>query len=206
MYTSLWWQFCSALRTVTEQLRAGARLQRLIPNSRRMILTNSGHAAMLETTVSVYKLLRRAQVLPRSDVTASEDERPSASSAQPANSSQQRNGSLQHVSVPEQQSGAPTYLMQQAANGADQGYAGAQVAAARSMEASDLSQSKLSTSTAPSRNGASTQPGSSTNGSTPAAQQGRSMTQQPHQLRNNAMTPRRSSIHRLSGATITFTI
>lgn len=129
-------------------VRAGARLQRLIPHSRRVILTNSGHAAMLETSVSIYKVLRRAQVLPWPGVASSSDDEQSAASTAPAaQHSCERNGSLQHVPVPVQQTTSPEQLQRTAASAADQGQIGAHLAAANSLPASERGQSSTSNGT-----------------------------------------------------------
>lgn len=44
---------------------AGARLQRLMPNAKRVLLPQSAHAPMLERDVSVLQLMQQGGVLPR---------------------------------------------------------------------------------------------------------------------------------------------
>ena len=104
-------------------------MQKLIPGSRRMILQNSGHAAMLETTVSVYQVLKRAGFLSQLRTPVFEAGNNSAAVNTGVQSS---NGSvatdraeLQGVAMPAQRSTQPAVLGAQAANGAMQGSAGA---------------------------------------------------------------------------------
>ncbi|KAI8467052.1 MAG: hypothetical protein J3K34DRAFT_472042 [Monoraphidium minutum] len=64
---------CSARDRMLPSLAEGARLARAIPGSRRVILPNSGHAALLERGIDLADILRDARMLPAARGAAAEE-------------------------------------------------------------------------------------------------------------------------------------